>query len=187
MPLTRRNSPRPRPLLAYVGEVSRPLLYLDVDGPLNPYAAQPERRPDGYTTIRVALTPGRPLRVWLHPDHGRALLALDYELCWATTWMDAANRWIGPVIGLPDLPYVDFGTGLFSQRPDGVHWKTEALVAHAGERPFAWVDDEHSPADEAYVAAHHPGPALLRHVSPRLGLREPDFTVLAEFAATIRR
>lgn len=161
------------------------MLYLDVDGPLNPYAARPERRPGGYTTIRVALHPGRALRVWLHPGHGEALLGLGYELCWASTWMDAANRWIGPVIGLPELPYVDFGSGLFALRPDGVHWKTEAIVAHAGDRPFAWVDDEQSPADDAYVTAHHPGPALLYHVSPRVGLRDGDFAVLAEFAESV--
>ncbi|MCW7943216.1 hypothetical protein AAW14_14495 [Streptomyces hygroscopicus] len=165
--------------------MSRPLLYLDVDGPLNPWAAGPERRPEGYTTIRVALHPGRPLRVWLHPGHGEALLQLGYELCWASTWMDAANRWIGPVIGLPELPYVDFGPGLFALRPDGVHWKTEAIVAHAHGRPFAWVDDEQSLADEAYVTAHHPGPALLHHVDPRVGLREEDFAALAEFTATL--
>jgi hypothetical protein len=166
-------------------ESTLPLLFLDVDGPLNPYAAQPERRPEGYTTIRVALTPGRPLRVWLHPDHGRRLLDLGYELCWATTWMDAANRWIAPVIGLPELPYVDFAGGLFAERPDGVHWKTEAIVAYAAGRPFAWVDDEQSPADDAYVAARHPTPALLHYVSPRLGLRENDFTALAEFASAL--
>lgn len=28
----------------------RPVLYLDVDGPLNPYAAKPERRPESYAT-----------------------------------------------------------------------------------------------------------------------------------------
>ncbi|MBY8345741.1 hypothetical protein LXH13_09925 [Streptomyces spinosirectus] len=166
--------------------MSRPLLFLDVDGPLNPWAAKPERRPDGYTTIRVALQPGRALRVWLNPSHGAALLGLDYDLCWATTWMDAANRWIAPVIGLPELPYVDFGADLFAPRPDGVHWKTEAIVAYAEGRPFAWVDDEQSPADEEYVSAHHGAPALLHHVSPRLGLREADFAALAEFAATLR-
>ncbi|MET8102805.1 hypothetical protein ABZV29_41315 [Streptomyces sp. NPDC005236] len=126
--------------------MSRPLLFLDVDGPLNPYAAQRERRPAGYTTIRVALRPGRPLRVWLHPDHGRALLALGYDLCWATSWMDAANRWIGPVIGLPELPYVDFTGALFTERPDGVHWKTQRIVAYAEGRPFARA----ATMDEAY-------------------------------------
>ncbi|WP_367324038.1 hypothetical protein [Streptomyces sp. HUAS ZL42] len=166
--------------------MSRPLLFLDVDGPLNPYAAKPERRPGGYTTLRVALQPGRPLRVWLNPSHGRALLDLPYDLCWATTWMAAANRWIAPVVGLPELPYVDFGEGLFAVRPDGVHWKTEAIVTYAEGRPFAWVDDEQSPADDAYVAARHPGAALLHHVNPRLGLLEADFAALTEFATGLR-
>ncbi|KAB7833591.1 hypothetical protein [Streptomyces mobaraensis] len=171
--------------------MSRPLLFLDVDGPLNPYAAQPERRPDGYTTLRVPRdgdpdgSPSlrrRPLRVWLAPEHGPALLRLGYELCWATTWMAEANRWIAPVLGLPALPFVDFGEALFRERPDGVHWKTAPLVEYAAGRPFAWVDDEQSGADEAYVTAHHPGRALLHHVNPRLGLRNPDFRTLADFA-----
>ncbi|MYR57916.1 hypothetical protein GTY54_17310 [Streptomyces sp. SID625] len=165
--------------------MSRPLLFLDVDGPLNPWAAQPERRPEGYTTIRVPLHPDRTLRVRLNPAHGPALLRLDYDLCWATTWMDEANRWIAPVLGLPELPHVDFGTALLAQRPDAVHWKTEALVAYAAGRPFAWVDDEQSPADTAYVTARHPAPALLHHVDPRVGLRAPDFEALAAFAASL--
>ncbi|GEK03375.1 hypothetical protein NHG22_05650 [Streptomyces sp. ATE26] len=160
--------------------MTRPFLFLDVDGPLNPYAARPERRPEGYTTIRAAVRPGHPLRVWLNPSHGPALLALGYELCWATTWMAEANRWIAPVIGLPELPYVDFAHCLFAERPDGVHWKTEAIVAHAAGRPFAWVDDEQTPADTAHVAARHPAPALQHHVDPRIGLRPPDFTFLAD-------
>ncbi|MFD3645870.1 hypothetical protein ACFWVT_00905 [Streptomyces cyaneofuscatus] len=177
--------------------MSLPLLFLDVDGPLNPYAAQPERRPAGYTTIRVPRNDGspdeslgltgrrRPLRVWLHPGHGRSLLRLGYELCWATTWMDDANRWIAPVIGLPELPFVDFGDALFRERPDGVHWKTGPLVEYARGRPFAWVDDEQSDPDQAYVAAHHPGPGLLHHVNPRIGLREDDFRTLSDFAQSL--
>ncbi|AUG76458.1 hypothetical protein CFP65_1570 [Kitasatospora sp. MMS16-BH015] len=168
-----------------------PLLFLDVDGPLNPYAAQPERRPAGYTTIRVPRAePGdaygrhRPLRVWLNPDHGRELLALGFELCWATTWMDLANRWIGPTLGLPELPFVDFGTDLFTERPDGVHWKTDHLIAHAAGRPFAWVDDKQAPVDHTHVTTHHQAPALLHHVNPRLGLRPTDFATLAAFATT---
>jgi hypothetical protein len=177
--------------------VSRPLLFLDVDGPLNPYAAKPERRPDGYTTLRVPLDGDaaeehrtlsfrrRTLRVWLHPEHGRDLLRLDYELCWATTWMADANRWIAPVLGLPELPFVDFGDVLFQDRPDGVHWKTAPLVEHAGGRPFAWVDDEQSDPDQAYVTTHHRAPALLHHVDPRIGLRNDDFRVLADFAGSL--
>ncbi|WP_399895004.1 hypothetical protein ACGH7X_38450 [Streptomyces sp. BBFR51] len=172
----------------------RPLLFLDVDGPLNPYAAKPERRPAGYTTLRVPRGGGtsevhrttslrrRPLRVWLNPAHGQALLRLDYELCWATTWMADANRWIAPALGLPELPFVDFGDALLQDRPDGVHWKTGPLVDHANGRPFVWVDDEQSDADQVYVSTHHRAPGLLHHVDPRIGLREDDFRTLADSA-----
>ncbi|MFI9297096.1 hypothetical protein [Streptomyces gardneri] len=177
--------------------MNRPLLFLDVDGPLNPYAAKPEKRPDGYTTLRVPLdsraheegrsfsSRRRPLRVWLNPEHGRFLLRLPFELCWATTWMDDANRWIAPVLGLPELPFVDFGDVLLQERPDGVHWKTGPLVEYADGRPFAWVDDEQSELDQVYVITHHRGSALLHHVSPRVGLLENDFHTLADFARSL--
>ncbi|MET7931217.1 hypothetical protein ABZT43_46720 [Streptomyces sp. NPDC005349] len=174
--------------------MNRPLLFLDVDGPLNPYAAKPEKRPDGYTTLRVPLDDGahegdrglssrrRPLRVWLNPEHGRLLRRLGFELCWATTWMGDANRWIAPVLGLPE---VDFGDVLLQERPDGVHWKTGPLVDYANGRPFAWVDDEQSERDQTYVTARHRGSGLLHHVNPRVGLRENDFHTLADFARSL--
>lgn len=76
----------------------RPLLLLDVDGPLNPWAAKPCRRPDGYTTHRLRPSgwehAKKPLRVWLSPAHGPMLLDFsagnNVELAWATTWQDDA-------------------------------------------------------------------------------------------------
>lgn len=47
---------------------------------------------------------------------------------------------------------------------DGLHWKTRPLVAWAAGRPFVWLDDEITPTDAAWVAAHHPAPALLHRV-----------------------
>lgn len=178
--------------------MARPFLFLDVDGPLNPYAAEGGERPEGYVTLRgpwrgagvkeadAARARARPATVWLDPAHGAALLGLGYELCWATAWMGDANRWIGPVLGLPELPFVDFGDTLLVERPDGVHWKTAALVAHAAGRVFAWVDDEQGDADHAYVSTHHGAPALLHHVNPRIGLRDGDFKVLEGFAARVK-
>ncbi|MFE3830466.1 hypothetical protein [Streptomyces sp. NPDC059092] len=171
-----------------------PLLFLDVDGPLNPWKAQPERRPAGYETHRMKPPslarhyPGKPwayvkpLRVWLNPQHGAALASLGFSVVWATTWMGEARDFIAPAVGLPDLPFVDFGDRLAGEGPNGTHWKTETLVAYAAGRDFAWADDEITDADREFVAARHEGRALLRWVDPRLGLREPDFVALAEFA-----
>jgi hypothetical protein len=169
----------------------RPLLMLDVDGPLNPYAADPERRPPGYTTHRMRPDGWddrrlKPLRVWLNPDHGPALLGLPYELVWATTWRHDANVWIGPRLGLPALPVVEWGENrLLRAGDDRLHWKTRRLVEWAAGRPFAWVDDEIGPADRDFVDVHHRAPALLLRVSPSIGLLPGDFEALTDWAGAL--
>ena len=180
----------------------RPVLLVDVDGPLNPYAAKPHQRPEGYRTHRL-MTPRweaaerwrlrawglpnkhvKPLRVWLNPDHGRALAALPVDLVWATTWEREANDYIAPLLGLPSLPFIAWP----DPRPepeDGVFWKTPEIVAWAKGRPFAWIDDEITAADQAWVRTHHDGPALLHRIDPRLGLRDDDFALLTIWAETL--
>ncbi|WP_436850931.1 hypothetical protein [Streptomyces hokutonensis] len=48
------------------------------------------------------------------------------------------------------------------------------------------LDDEQSALDDDFVTDNHPGPALLHHVNPRLGLREGDFAALAGFAVAVQ-
>jgi hypothetical protein len=47
------------------------------------------------------------------------------------------------------------------------------------------VDDEQSELDQVYVTAHRPGPGLLHHVNPRIGLREDDFRTPVGFARSL--
>ncbi len=171
----------------------KPLLFVDIDGPLNPCAAKPSRRPEGYATHRMRLSGWdqpwqKPLRVWLNPAHGSYLLGLPYELVWATTWAAEANEWIAPHIGLPSLPVVQWPEGAQKERRHNVgdtHWKLIHLIDYAAGRPFAWVDDEINVADKDYTAEHHPGPALLHWVSPRLGLLDNDFHELHAWASKL--
>ncbi|MFF1392501.1 hypothetical protein ACFVZD_01595 [Streptomyces sp. NPDC058287] len=174
----------------------RPLLLLDVDGPLNPYAARlPHLR--GYSAHRFhpanwlsRQTPGsrrhrRGLRVVLNSSHGRRLVGLPFELAWATTWMHEANEMIGPAIGLPAaLPVIEWPE-LFARDPDGLYWKTRPLLDWAAGRPFAWVDDMITDLDSRHVTAHHDAPALLLRIHPRHGLRERDFTTLTRWAEAL--
>lgn len=176
-------------------EPVKPLLMIDVDGPLNPWAAKPHRRPEGYQTHRMRPSGWdhprkKPLRVWLNPDHGPALLALPFDLVWCTTWGHEANEWIGPHLGLPELPVVEWPEGhqesaspYWKSEPK-VFWKTGPVVKYAAGRAFAWVDDDITNLDREYVAEHHTGPALLHHVDPRKGLLEEDFQLLASWATS---
>lgn len=177
----------------------RPMLLIDVDGPLNPYAAKPTRRPEGYSTYRMSPPawvaerkavmsllgmPGariKPLSVWLNPDHGPALAALPFTLVWATTWEQEANEYIGPVLGLPELPVITWPEER-AEPDDGLFWKTPEIVAWAKGRPFAWIDDQITDADRDWVRACHDGPALLRYVDPAIGLAAQDFEALALWA-----
>ncbi|MFC1403465.1 MULTISPECIES: hypothetical protein [Streptacidiphilus] len=174
-----------------MADAPRPLLLIDVDGPLNPYAAKPTRRPKGYRTHRMRPTgwddPGlKPLRVWLNPAHGPALTALPYQLVWCTTWQAEANVWIGPQLGLPVLEHVSFQDVRRPAVDDGTYFKTHEVVRWAAGRPFAWVDDEVTDADREYVADVHPGPALLLTINPRIGLLPADFEQLWEWAESPR-
>lgn len=179
------------------------MLLVDVDGPLNPYAAKPHRRPEGYGTHRL-MTPrwqaaerrrlkewglpgkaAKPLRVWLNVAHGPALAELPYDLVWATTWEEEANDFVAPLLGLPSLPFIAWR----DPRPEpqgGLFWKTPEIVAWAQGRPFAWVDDQITDADRDWVLAHHRGPALLHYVDPKIGLTADDFTYLKDWGSQMR-
>ena len=184
------------------GFMRRPLLFLDVDGPLNPFAAKPTRRPDGYQTHRMAprrwmqaqrerlsaegrpFKRAKPLRVWLNPAHGPALLDLPVELVWATTWEQEANEWIGPVLGLPALPVVCWPQESARQEQErgGLFWKTRTLADYAAGRPFAWVDDQITMADWRWCATLYPAPTLLQFIRPARGLTAGDFATLDRWA-----
>lgn len=168
-----------------------PLLLIDVDGPLNPYAANPNRRPAGYQTHRMRPTGWenprvKPLRVWLNPDHGPALRALPYDLVWCTTWEHEANTWIGPHLGLPELPAITFDKSWrLPTRGDGTYFKTHEAAAYVAGRPFAWIDDEISQTDEEYIHDVHGPHAMLRKIDPAIGLTGDDFTELRDWSESL--
>ncbi|GAA0601865.1 hypothetical protein GCM10010174_17330 [Kutzneria viridogrisea] len=120
------------------------LLLLDVDGPLNPWAAKQGSHPPGYVEHRIRLSwwsRRRPLVLWLNPEHGAQLVALSertgLRLAWASTWEHRANTMIGPFIGLPNLPVIEFAA-----HPDQSAWKYPAVQHYAAGRPLAWLDDD---------------------------------------------
>ncbi|MFJ5273680.1 HAD domain-containing protein [Streptomyces sp. NPDC088358] len=164
--------------------VERPLLFLDVDGPLIPFGASPGRLEAPSSGPGAFSDEGNPLLGRLDRGVGPRLLALGCDLVWASTWMEEANESVAARIGLPRLPVVEWPEPSTDVGPHGLHWKTRPLVEWAGQRPFIWVDDEISAVDRLWVAAQHPGPSLLHRVDPAEGLTGADFSVLARWLRT---
>lgn len=174
--------------------MNKPLLLLDVDGPLNPYAAKPTRRPEGYQTYRYkfgsfADVNGRPwpdgMRVWLNPDHGRELRALSdvVDLTWCTMWNEMANDAICPILDLPKLPVIET-----AYRFDAQHiFKLDDVIEYVGDKPFAWFDDDFMPDDLNWAnsRAENGTPTLLMPIDPRKGLTSTDFSMVRRWAESI--
>ena len=155
----------------------RPLLLVDVDGVLNPWEAV--ECPAGFR--EYSFFPGE--RVLLSEGHGELLreLAGSFELVWATAWEHRANRLICPVIELPELPVIEFplaGTDFFFR-------KLPAVIESVGDRPCAWIDDEHHP--EHYEWARERGvPTLIVDIDPAVGLTAGVAADLVKWAAGLR-
>lgn len=140
---------------------SLPLLLLDVDGVLNPFAAP--ACPPGYS--EHDFFPGEePVR--LCAGHGPWLreLATRFRIVWATAWGEEANRLLAPLFQLPDLPVVAFPPVPF--HPAG---KLPAIIRFSGDRPLAWIDDALPPEAHTWAASRGT-PTLLVSIDPAEGL-----------------
>jgi hypothetical protein len=109
-------------------------------------------------------------------------LAEHYELVWASGWEERADEHLPHLLGVPPgLPFLRFGGQLRDTRSTHGHWKLEAVEAHAGRRALAWVDDMLGAACHAWAAAR-PAPTLLVQTEPRLGLTQPEASLLEAWA-----
>ena len=166
------------------------MLLMDVDGPMNPFRATWFANgvpAEGYQFHELTPTGDQTYTVALNTTHGRRLreLASLYELVWATTWGEDANRLIAPILGLPvDLPVIDLPQPRLLM--SGRSWKAEVIAEWCDDRPFAWFDDEINRPTRTWLASRsRVGPHLAHRMPARIGLTEPDFDAVFAFAQSL--
>jgi hypothetical protein len=108
------------------------------------------------------------------------LLALShsFELVWASGWEEKANEYLPHLLSLPELPHLSFER---SVGRTNAHWKLDAIEAHAGDRPLAWIDDAFNDACHEW-AAERAAPTLLVETQPASGLTQRETEILLRWA-----
>ena len=151
--------------------MTRPLLLLDIDGVLNPFAACPT----GYAEYFL-FPDDEPVRLarmhsaWLHE------LSEPFEIVWASGWGDQANQLLGPILNLPD-----YGSVPFPPVPFEPEEKLPAIQSFVQDRAVAWVDDVLLPRAWAWSTERR-DPTLLIAVDPAVGLEREHVDRLLRWA-----
>jgi hypothetical protein len=127
------------------------------------------------------------LQLWVSDKNARRVdrLSAAFDVVWATGWVHHANRVIGPLHGLPALPFVDLAWSEDLRSMTG-SWKLPAVAAYAGEhRPCVWIDDDLGPDVERWAEARA-GPTLLVPIDHRVGLTDDAVEDAIRFATEVR-
>jgi hypothetical protein len=166
------------------GSGEKPLLMVDIDGVISLFGV-PTRGASGAsdTPADGALHSIEGILHFLSSTAATHLLELAelFELVWASGWEERADEHLPHLLGVPTgLPFLRFERAVGRSH---AHWKLEAIEAHAGARPLAWVDDALDEACYAWASERaRSAPTLLVQTEPERGLTEREAACLAAWA-----
>jgi HAD domain in Swiss Army Knife RNA repair proteins len=158
----------------------RTRVFLDVDGVLNPETKRP---PGPFTDWRISNLDGVTITWSPTVAHFIGQLAYRAEVLWLTTWADAAQIHLEPLMGLPRLELAG------SCDPDTPWrwWKHDVVTAlwETDLRSFVWIDDDLPLFTEAldWLKGLPVGQALAIAPDPGAGLAPEHLDMIDRFVA----
>jgi len=179
--------------ISAIKELPKPLLMVDIDGVISLFGGweqggwtdQHERgdshaRDGSFHSIDGTLH-------FLSSTAAAHLLELSalFDLVWASGWEERANEHLPHLLGLPAaLPFLRFSRDVGGRAGARAHWKLDAIEAHAGARPLAWIDDAFNPACHEWAHARS-APTLLVRTEPERGLTTAEAHQLQAWARAL--
>ncbi|MFI6621421.1 HAD domain-containing protein [Streptomyces sp. NPDC050528] len=137
-----------------------PYLLLDVDGVLIPFPEADGASPathNRHDVVPADRSADDPVTIWLNPAHGTLLMQVIrtglVTPVWCTSWRHDASTLIGPLLGLPPLPYVDLPRPqITTSHPNGYLWKRDHVDTWLSDAPVIWIDDDFTALDHEWAA-----------------------------------
>ena len=155
--------------------MSRPVLAVDVDGVVSLFGYD---EPPDATVACFEEIDGMTYCISLAAGERLRRLSAFYELLWASGWEARANRYLPRLLGLPELPHLDFeGAARFGS----AHWKLRPLGEYAQARALAWIDDSFDETCYEWARSRRE-PTLLMPTESHLGLEEVHVEALIAWA-----
>jgi hypothetical protein len=123
--------------------MSKPYLFLDVDGVLNRIS---QSGGDWDDFEKHYLKPFNRGTFCLHLSKTMcaALAELSVDIVWLTTWCEEAASLVAPCVGWPEFPVAGFGSDLTGKKVSKIGC-LEIYMEENGVRPFIWIDDDAIP------------------------------------------
>lgn len=132
------------PDVRYALTMKKPILFVDIDGVLNPFGGG---CPEGYLEYDLFPEDEEPIRIC--PVHGEWLIELSmlFDLVWATGWVAAEREILGTVLVLPEF----YGAAEMPPVPFEPADKVVGVSSIAKDRACAWIDDLVTPEAELWA------------------------------------
>ena len=158
--------------------MSRPLLAIDVDGVISLFGFD---EPPARDQASFQLIDGMVHCISLAAGERLGRLGEFYEMIWATGWEEKANDYLPNVLGVPELPVLNFkGAARFGS----AHWKLAPIDEYSRGRPVAWIDDSFDESCYEW-AKERENPTLLVPTESAIGLEEAHTEALIAWARSL--